>query len=244
MRIQIESVSANGLGPIASIRWQFKDINLIYGRNEQGKTFLVEYILRSLFRYAPNTRSLTDSGQVNITGLSDHASRFEPKSKKKLEDFLFQADLEKPVDLSRLCVVKGGELSFLSREEQSISKNVLKDYLSDQRILDAILKDIKPTVQESIWENGQIIGKKHTGQIRDLSSERNDLKTIDDLLQEIDQDFSLGEIKKQKSELEALNNLDYGTAHCPQSICLFIVGTNEGYRRKYSQNSCGRPGGN
>ena len=165
MGIQIESLTANGLGPIASIKWQFKDINLIYGKNEQGKTFLVEYLLRSLFRYAPETRSLTDSGQVIITGLSNQISRFEPNSKKKLEDYLFQDDLEKPVDLSRLCVVKGGELSFLSREQQSISKNVLKDYLSDQRILDAILKDIKSTVQESIWENGQIIGKKHTGQM-------------------------------------------------------------------------------
>ncbi len=207
MRIKIESLSANGLGPIASIKWQFKDVNLIYGRNEQGKTFLVEYLLRSLFRYAPETRSLTDSGQVNITGLSSQILRFEPKSRKKLEDYLFQADLEKPVDLSRLCVVKGGELSFLSGGEQSISKNVLKDYLSDQRILDSILKDIKPTVQESTWENGQIIGKKHTGQIRDLSNEISGLKQIDDLLEEIDQAFSLGEIKKQKSELQELDNL-------------------------------------
>ena len=38
----------------------FKDINLIYGKNEQGKTFLVEYLLQSLFKNAPKTRELTD----------------------------------------------------------------------------------------------------------------------------------------------------------------------------------------
>ena len=90
MNIRIESLTANGLGPIASIKWQFKDINLIYGRNEQGKTFLAEYLLASLFRGVKSARPLTESGQVNLTGLSGQSTRLDPKSKKKLEDHLFQ----------------------------------------------------------------------------------------------------------------------------------------------------------
>ena len=69
MQIRIDSLSVNGLGPIASIKWQFQDINLVYGRNEQGKTFLVEYLLSSLFKKSSKTRPLTDSGPVSYTHL-------------------------------------------------------------------------------------------------------------------------------------------------------------------------------
>ena len=57
MNITIKNMAVKRLGPIDSIHWQFKDINLIYGKNEQGKTFLVEYLLNSLFRHAPKSRS-------------------------------------------------------------------------------------------------------------------------------------------------------------------------------------------
>jgi Cdc6-like AAA superfamily ATPase len=56
MGVRIDSISVNGLGPISSLQWALKDINLVYGKNEQGKTFLVEYLLRSLFKDAPKTR--------------------------------------------------------------------------------------------------------------------------------------------------------------------------------------------
>ena len=148
MNIRIESLSVNGLGPIASINWQLRAVNLIYGKNEQGKTFLVEYLLRSLFKKAPVTRNLTDSGQVIVSGLTDQLITFTPKLKKKIDDYLFSGEGENPVDLSRLCVVKGGETSFLPDKKESISKDVLKEYLSDQRTLDAILKYVSPIIQE------------------------------------------------------------------------------------------------
>lgn len=207
MNIRIESLSVNGLGPIASIKWQFKDINLIYGRNERGKTYLAEYLLRSLFKHAQNTRDLTDSGQVIVSGLTGEITPFTPKSRKKIEDFIFSSDDGKPIDLSRLCVVKGGELSFLPYNEKSITKDVLKEYLSDQRILDGIQKEISLTIQESSWENGQIIGKKQIGPIKELNNGVQQLRKIDELLREVDEAYSLGEVKKLKSELEVINKL-------------------------------------
>ncbi len=36
MGIRIESIVVNGLGPISSLQWQFKDINLIYGNAKNG----------------------------------------------------------------------------------------------------------------------------------------------------------------------------------------------------------------
>ncbi len=202
MNIRIESLSVNGLGPIASIKWQLKDVNLIYGKNEQGKTYLVEFLLRSLFKNAQSTRDLTDSGQVNISGLDNETTSFKPKSKKKIDDFIFSSDCEKPVDLSRLCVVKGGELSFLPYNRDSISKAVLKEYLSDQRTLDGILKDIPVTIQESTWENGQIILKKQMGTtIKEWNAIKQELSDIDERLNDVDESYSLGEVKKMRGEL-------------------------------------------
>ena len=116
MHIRLENLSVNRLGPIASIKWQFKDVNLIYGKNEQGKTFLVEYLLSSLFKNHSKTRPLTDSGQINISGLAENVMRFDPKSRKKIEDYLYPDD--KPVDLSRLLVVKAGVTKFSSDSEK------------------------------------------------------------------------------------------------------------------------------
>jgi hypothetical protein len=205
MNIRIDSLSVNGLGPIATIKWPLKAVNLIYGKNEQGKTFLVEYLLRSLFKKAPNTRSLTDSGQVIVSGLGDEIVTFTPKSRKKIDDYLLSGDGEYLVDLSRLCVVKGGDTSFIPYSKESISKDVLKEYLSDQRTLDAIVKGIPSTTQESTWENGQIIPKRHVGSIKELDGTHQSLKNIDERLQELDESFALGELKKLKGELDVVS---------------------------------------
>ena len=205
MNIRIESLSVNGLGPIATINWQLRAVNLIYGKNEQGKTFLVEYLLRSLFKKAPSTRNLTDSGQVIVSGLADELITFTPKLRKKIDDYLFTGEGENPVDLSRLCVVKGGETDFSWDKKEAISKTILKEYLSDQRTLDSIIKGIPQTTQDSIWENGQIIPKRHVGQIQDLEDKSRLLKGIDDRLIELDESFDLGEVKKLKGELAVIS---------------------------------------
>lgn len=206
MTIRIESLSVNGLGPIASIKWQFKDINLIYGKNEKGKTYLVEFLLSSLFKNVKINRPLTESGQVIVSGLEDKPITLTPKIRRKLEEYIFTDD-EKPVDLSRLCVVKGGELSFLTGGEESLSKSVLKEYLSDQRTLDAIDKGIPATIKASLWDNGNIIGGRQAGAIKDLNEYLNTITQIDSLVEEVDQVYSLGEVKRNKEELSKVERL-------------------------------------
>lgn len=200
MNIRIESLSVNGLGPISSIKWQFKDINLIYGKNEKGKTYLVEFLLSTLFKSAKKTRPLTESGQVIVSGLDSKPIIFSPKTKHKLEEHIFTDD-DKPIDLSRLCVVKGGELSFLTGGEIALSKSVLKEYLSDQRTLDVIDEGISATIKASRWENGIIVGGRNTGEIKKLNEGLQEIKQIDSLIEEVDQAYSLGEIKEFKKEL-------------------------------------------
>lgn len=205
MHIRLENLSVNRLGPIASIKWQFKDVNLIYGKNEQGKTFLVEYLLSSLFKNHSKTRPLTDSGQINISGLAENVMRFDPKSRKKIEDYLYPDD--KPVDLSRLLVVKAGVTKFSSDSEKGVTKTVLKDYLSDQRVLDLILNQIPSNIQKSSWENGQLIPGQQSGDCRTYNNYIIELQKIDELLAEVDEKYTMGEIMIEKHQLEEVDGL-------------------------------------
>lgn len=210
MSIRLESLSVTGLGPIANLQVQFGDINLIYGKNEKGKTFLTEFILRSLFRSALKTRQLTNSGQVLVSGIEKSNLSFTPTTKRKLEDYLFFSEETHPVDLSRLCVVKGGELSFQPQSENSIDKNILKSYLSDQRIFERILKDIPASTQDSRWENGQIQYGRQAANIKELHEKINWLKQIQQLMSEVNDSFYQGtlcELRQQEIAMDRqINN--------------------------------------
>ena len=56
MSIRIDEINVENLGPINKLTLGFKDINLIYGKNERGKTFLVDFLLKSLFLSAPKSK--------------------------------------------------------------------------------------------------------------------------------------------------------------------------------------------
>jgi len=205
MQIFIDKLSIRGLGPIANIKWDFKDINLIYGKNEQGKTFIVEFLLNSLFHNTTKTRKLHGSGQVKVSGLGEIGVRFDPKSRTKIENYLFTDDI--PVDLSRLLVVKAGLSRFSPDIKEGINKSILKDYLSDQRLLDSIMDRIPVNIQRSSWENGRLIPSMRTGECRIYSEYLKKRKMADDLLAEVDEKYSLGEITKARIQLFELEGL-------------------------------------
>ena len=202
MSVRIESISVKGLGPISSLQWAFKDINLIYGKNEQGKTFLVEYILRSLFKNSPKTRYLTDSGQVVVSGFGNSPRIFQPQKKEKIEDLILDTSGGIPIDLARLFVVKGGELSMTSDAGGTVTKSILKEYLSDQGTLDKILKEVPAVVQECTWDEGEIIPKRQQGLIKTSKEKQQMLERINELLEMIDSQYSQGQAKKSRMELE------------------------------------------
>jgi hypothetical protein len=202
MGIRIDSISVNGLGPIASVQWAFKDINLIYGKNEQGKTFLVEYLLRSLFKNVPKTRELTDSGQVIVSGIGEKPQIFHPKSREKIEDYILSPGSSANIDLARLCVIKGGELSMTSTAGETVTKSILKDYLSDQGMLDKIQERVPAVVRESTWEDGEIIPKRNIGLIKTWKESQQEVNHINELMETVDTEYSQGQAKKAGDELE------------------------------------------
>ena len=115
MSINIEQVNVKNLGPLSDFPCTFKQVNLIYGHNEQGKTYLVEFIYKSLFKnIALSLRNISASGQVMVSGLEEKETLFSPAIKKKLEDFWEDGLPGLPRDFSKLLVVKGADLDFSS----------------------------------------------------------------------------------------------------------------------------------
>jgi hypothetical protein len=192
MPLRIQDIQAQHLGPLESVSIRPGLFTCVYGRNEKGKTFLVEFLVRSLFRNAKDwrLRSAKGAGRVTVSGLGTAPVAFSPGSGKKLEDFWVEQSLELPPDFSRLLVVKGAELELL-REEWDVNRKVLKSFLSAADVLDKIQNRISKTLQSARIENGIPVGKK-IGEFEERIRLEKQLQDIDTLFAQLDKGYSGG----------------------------------------------------
>ena len=82
MAVRIEEFTFRDLGPLkGNHHFPLDTFNLIYGKNELGKTFLVEFLLRSLFRSLKTwrIREFKADGKVFLSGLNSDAMEFSPR---------------------------------------------------------------------------------------------------------------------------------------------------------------------
>lgn len=211
MSIRISEIHVQNLGPIDTLSIKPGRFNLIYGKNEKGKTTLVEFLIRSLFRNAKEwkLRAVKGSGRVLVEGLGSNVESFSPSSQKKLDDFWDQSGKGLPIDFSRLLAVKGAELE-LSRSDGGADKSVLKNFMSGSDILDKIQnpKNISKTIQNARIENGVIAGDKK-GELDRKTQLQELLKNLDVLFVQLDRGYSGGRRKalsdlreKIKTELD------------------------------------------
>ena len=208
MSIRVSKMNAINLGPIKKINLEFSDINLVYGLNESGKTFLVEFLLSSLFKESKlfTLRDVQFTGQLEVAGLNKKPVVFSPDPKsKKLEDYFSDTRAELPKDLCKLLVVRAGELSFENTQE-GVSETILKKYLSNEFVLDQIGANCSPTIQNSRFVDGEINGKRQ-GENKKRIDKESDLRSARDLLEEVDRSYSEGEIQILNNQLEIINQL-------------------------------------
>ena len=142
MSVTIKGIHVQNLGPHTRFSTELGQFNLVFGHNENGKTYLVEFIVRSLFRHANqwNLRSQKGKGKVVLSGLSNgKAVEFSPDSPKKLEDYWDEAKTGLPADFSRLLVVKGAEVEIVD-VAGGVDKNIMKRLLSGKNVLETVQK--------------------------------------------------------------------------------------------------------
>jgi len=155
--VRIKRISAKSLGPIKEFSAELGLFNLIYSRNELGKTWLVEFIIASLFRNRERwkLREIGRSGKVWVEGLEPELVSFSPSSGRKIEDYWESSDKGLPIALANLLVAKGAE-SAIADVEGGINKYLIKKLLSSKDILDSIDKKISKTVQAATIKGQEI----------------------------------------------------------------------------------------
>lgn len=210
MAVSIKQVVVERLGPLAGRTLDFGRMNLIYGPNETGKTYLVEFVLRSLFRQAADwpLRAALGQGKVTVDGLGDDPVSFTLDSSQKLEDYWEQSDAGLPVNMSRLLVVRAADPALTEEHRSGISRAVLKAALSSEPLIDRILDGIQVTVREASVVNGRIEGA-HRGELKTRTELEADLERLDGLLDQVNRRYSGGRLRGlelQRAELEALKD--------------------------------------
>jgi len=207
MGIKIDKISVKELGPIKNFTGSFGIFNLIYSINEKGKTFLTEFIIRSLFKNISRWSYLRKGGKgkVSISGLEEQPVDFSPASSKKLEDWWAVSEKGLPTSIAKLLIVKGGEAGIENGE--GISKFFIKEVLSGINILDKIDSDtnISKTVKNAEIEGSRINIPKQ-GEGRQYLAKRSELYSIETLFEEIESEYTQGIIKTFKIEEKILED--------------------------------------
>lgn len=203
MSIRLEKISIKNCGPLNNFTTDLTDLNLIYSENEKGKSYLVEFIIHSLFRNRNYWRDLRQPGQgrVIVSGLNSKYIEFSPSTRKKFEDFLEKQQKGLPPAVCNLLIVKEGYTEIL-KNAYGVDKNVFKAILSPRRILDEIDSKISATLKGAKIEEGEIIIKKQ-GEGKDYIELKEKITKIEDLIKQIVNEYEQGEVsdlrlKKQK----------------------------------------------
>jgi len=120
--MKITKVQVHPEGPLKKgFHSECRGLNLIYGKNESGKTFILEALSAWLFgvgRLSPLKGKAREwnpkpTGSVEVSGLESDSHNeveiFGPTTQKNLQDHLAK-ELEMPSDLAKLLVVRAGEV--------------------------------------------------------------------------------------------------------------------------------------
>lgn len=204
MSIRIKELNVKNLGPIKKLNLVLKSINLIYGDNERGKSYLVEFLIRSLFKTAGwKLRKKTGSGKVLVEGLDDKIIEFSPSKSVKLEDFLSEKYVGLPPDFSKLLIFRSTNVEL--GEEKESDKIMLRRFLSHKEIFDKIKDNISKTIIDSKIDGYKIEGAKRA-EIQRREDLMKDMRLIDELFQEIENKYMGGKRRNLEDEKKKLKN--------------------------------------
>ena len=204
MSIRIQEINIDNLGPINPGRYQFNNINLIYSKNEGGKSLLVEFILRSLF----SKKSIwgynreIGNGKIIVSGINGKSINYSPASKDKLDKYFEKKLNTFQTSLTKLLIIKSGETN-INEGPQGIDVNTLKELLSSKNTLDKIDSKIQKTIQNANFTNN-FINIDNTGEgktYKDLKDTQ--LQKINQLINKLN-DNKINEELKLKNEIEEL----------------------------------------
>ena len=210
MAIRISRIKIKRAGPLDSdFELQPGDVNLVYGHNETGKTYIVETMINLLFKIGKrgpakwNLRKWDLGGRIIVSGLEDDPVPFT-KTGKKLEQY-WEEGPGLPRDLSRLIVVKAGETVLAEEEEDGVGRGILKNYLSGEGLLDKIAARVSKSLQDTTVQESLIDGPQ-MGEVKKRKECEERLRNLNALLKDVEQEYASGEVyylRQKKETIEA-----------------------------------------
>lgn len=221
MAVHIDEISVRHLGPLPEFYMKLGRVNLIYGHNESGKTCLVEFIIRSMFKPQADwrLRPAHASGRVVVSGFGKQAQIFTPSERRKLDDYWQSDKRNLPSSLSRLLVIKAGEVWLAKDDPGGVDHKVLKEYLSNSWLIDGIRDSIMASTRNAEIVNKAIEGANQ-GDLKRRKDIQEDLAEIDRRIEQLNDGFASGELAwinrqllQKQAELEAERRARRGTAY-------------------------------
>ena len=209
MPLRIDRIKVNRGGPLESdFDFEPGDLNLIYGQNETGKTYVVESLIRFLFRTSGRSsvdwdlREWDIAGRAIVSGLEKDRISFS-KLGEKLEDYWGDGTAF-PRDLSRLLVVRAGE-TLLAKEKDGVGRDLLKDYLSGEGLLDGVAGNISATLQKAVIQGSRIVGNQ-AGELKSREKCEEGLGRVQILLDAAEEGYACGDayaLRQKNGKLHA-----------------------------------------
>ena len=206
MGIRIEKISAENLGPLQRFNYEMKNVNLIYGKNEDGKSFLTEFIIRSLFSGTRQWGELREAGngRIIVSGFNGQEKTFSPRTKKNEKlDVLFSDENGLSPALAKLLIVKSGEINIAENNLNGIDLNTLKELLSSQKTLNTLAAKISPTIKNSKID-GNLISINRQGEGKIYYDELSNLSKIRQFIELVSSQSDTGKIQELKEEFRLL----------------------------------------
>ena len=208
--MKITKVQVHPEGPLKKgFHSECRGLNLIYGKNESGKTFILEALSAWLFglgRLSPLKGKAREwipnpTGSIEVSGLESDSHNeveiFGPTTQKNLQDHLAK-ELEMPSDLAKLLVVRAGEVLLESPD------SLVKDRLSAAGKLDDLIsaKRISKTIQAASLGD-QIIEGRNQGELKTQRDAIEKLHALESLRQEYFDEKGI-KLNALKQELQTL----------------------------------------
>jgi len=203
--IHIKEIRVESLGPLKNFNLNPGMVTLVYGHNEQGKTYLVEFLIRSLFKKNgfDDLRVTGTRGEVRLVGIGVDPWVCSPKNSRKLDDLITRGTGgSMPPSLSRLLVVRGGELAISHGIPGGVDRAILQEYLSNESFLDKVQANISGVIQSAqLGPNGEITGKNN-GEVKTRAFLRSEIDRLDGLFARLQEAYSGGERSSLQIRLE------------------------------------------
>jgi len=208
MSFRIDSIKVNRGGPLESdFEFSPGDLNLIYGPNESGKTYVMESLIKFLFKdtSAWELREWSGGGVIMVSGLKDDPVAFRTTSPKLEEYWSDGGGL--PPELSRLLVVRAGETRLSDKDRgDGVGRSILKDYLSGGGLLDKIdhNNNISLTIKRAKVVAAMIEGHDQ-GELKTRTKAENNVAELGALWDKVGSEYLSSEAYSLEKKKEALD---------------------------------------